>query len=305
MGKTLRFGAEINRDRPETKVFGIGGAGRNILSSLMDDQSVTNMSFCEVGEKRRFSNCSFINIDKHEIRNSYDSMANFRNSYSNLSEDKIDRSTESGDLFYILSGLGGQTGSWTTPIFSKKASKQGFTMVFVAMPFRNEGGSRYRLAKESKEKISNNCDVLGVFENSRLLKMSPHLPMTKAFDVMNSIIMLPITDFNAVMTRGDISSLRDFCKGVDEFRIGAGYGKGRKRGKRASKEAYRSPWLDNPEKYETILTVVTSGQGSAELEAEDALEVIRRRSPNANIMWGLKKDPDLGERTRVTLLAGI
>ncbi len=305
MGKTLRFGAETNRDRPKTKVFGIGGAGRNILSSLMDDQSVTNMSFCEVGEKKRFNNCSFININKKEIRDSYDSMMNIGNSYSNLSEEKINRSTEKGDLFYILSGLGGETGSWTTPIFSKKASKQGFTMVFVAMPFRNEGGSRYRLAKESKEKISKNCDVLAVFENSRLLKMSPHLPMTKAFDVMNSIIMLPITDFNAVMTRGDISSLQEFCKGVDEFRIGAGYGKGRKRGKRASKEAYRSPWLDEPEKYETILTVVTSGQGSAELEAEDALEVIRRRSPNANIMWGLRKDPNLGERTRVTLLAAI
>lgn len=305
MGKTLRFGAEKNRNRPETKVFGIGGAGRNILSSLMDDKSVTNMSFLEVGEKRRFSECPFINIHKPEIRESYDSISTIGNSHSNMSEEKLERNTRSGDLFYILSGLGGETGSWTTPVCSKRASKQGFTMVFVAMPFRNEGGSRYRLAKESKDVISKNCDILAVFENSRLLKMSPHLPMTKAFDVMNSIIMLPIVDFNSVMTRGDIPSLRKFCKDVKEFRIGAGYGKGRKRGKRASKEAYRSPWLDSPERYETILTVVTSGKGTAELEAEDALEVIRKRSPNANIMWGLKKDPDIGDRTRVTLLAGI
>ncbi len=305
MGKTLRFGAEKNRDRPETKVFGIGGAGRNILSSLMDDNSVTNMSFLEVGFKRRFDQCEFINIDKKEIRESYDTIKNIGNLRSNHSEEKLKRSSKSGDLFYVLSGLGGETGSWTTPVCSRITSDQGFTMVFVAMPFRNEGGSRARFAKEAKDEISKNCDVLAVFENSRLLKMSPHLPMTKAFNVMNSIIMLPIIDFNSVMTRGDISPLRDFCYGVDEFRIGAGYGKGRRRGKRASKEAYRSPWLDDPKDYETILTVVTSGKGTAELEAEDALDVIRKKSPDANIMWGLKKDPSIGDRTRVTLLAGI
>ncbi len=305
MGKTLRFGADTNRDRPETKVLGVGGAGRNILSSLMDDRSVKNMSFFEVGGKRRFNDCSFIGVDKKEIRESYDSVVNIGNLHSNHSEEKLKCSTNSGDLFYLLSGLGGETGSWTTPVCSRIASKKGFTMVFVAMPFRNEGGSRYTLAKESKQTISQNCDILAVFENSRLLKMSPHLPMTKAFEVMNSIIMLPIIDFNSVMTTGDIPSLREFCNGVDEFRIGAGYGKGRKRGKRASKEAYRSPWLDDPKRYETILTVVTSGKGTAELEAEDALQVIRKRSPNANIMWGLKKDPGIGDRTRVTLLAGI
>jgi len=305
MGKTLRFGAEKNRDRPETKVFGIGGAGRNILSSLMDDNSVTNMSFLEVGFKRRFDQCEFINIDKKEIRESYDTIKNIGNLRSNHSEEKLKRFSKSGDLFYVLSGLGGGTGSWTTPVCSRITSDQGFTMVFVAMPFRNEGGSRARFAKEAKDEISKNCDVLAVFENSRLLKMSPHLPMTKAFNVMNSIIMLPIIDFNSVMTRGDISPLRDFCYGVDEFRIGAAYGKGRRRGKRASKEAYRSPWLDDPKDYETILTVVTSGKGTAELEAEDALDVIRKKSPDANIMWGLKKDPSIGDRTRVTLLAGI
>jgi len=304
MGKTLRFGAEENRDRPETKIFGIGGAGRNILSSLIKDKSVTNMSFYEIGEDRRFTDCSYIEIDKQDIMESYDSIYSIGDISSNLSEDKVEHHASDGELFYILSGLGGEVGSWTTPVCSKIASKNGFTMVFVAIPFKNEGEKRLKLAEESKSNISKNCDILGVFENSRLLKMNPHLPMTKAFEVMNSIISLPVIDFNAVMTKGDIPALRKFCSGVDEFRIGAGYGKGRERGKRASEEAYRSPWLQEPERYETVLTVVTSGKGVAELEAEDALNVIRDRSPKADIMWGLKKDPSIGDRTRVTLLAG-
>ncbi len=304
MGKTLRFGAEKNRNRPDTKIFGIGGAGRNILSSLIEDKSVTNMSFYEIGEERRFTDCSFVEINKKGIMESYESISSLGEIGSGLSEDKIEHYVSDGELFYILSGLGGEVGSWTAPVCSKIASKHGFTMAFVAIPFKNEGKDRLKLAAESKNNLSKSCDVLGVFENSRLLKMNPHLPMTKAFDVMNSIIMLPVIDFNAVMTKGDIPALRKFCSGVNEFRIGAGYGKGRERGRKASKEAYRSPWLVDPEEYETILTVVTSGEGIAELEAEDALDVIREKSPRADIMWGLKKDPSIGDRTRVTLLAG-
>ncbi|MFO7792203.1 MAG: hypothetical protein R6W73_04365 [Candidatus Saliniplasma sp.] len=305
MGKTLRFGAEDNKKRPETKIFGIGGAGRNILSTLIKDKSVTNMSFFEIGENRRFSEGSYIDINKREIREYYDSIFSVGKTTPNHSVEKIKRFIENGELFYVLSGLGGETGSWTTPICSKMAVKQGFTMSFVAIPFRSEGKSRSTLAEESKKNLSKNCDVLGVFENSRLLEMNPHLPMTKAFEVMNTIIMLPVKDFNAVMTKGDMPHLRKFCSDVDGFRIGAGYGKGRKRGRRASEEAYRSPWLESPERYDTVLTVVTSGKGTAELEAEDALDVIREKSPKADIMWGLRKDPSIGERTRVTLLAGI
>lgn len=305
MSNLQRFGSEQSKERPKTRAFGIGGAGRNILSYLMDEESLMNLEAYELGRKPRLNNCNFIRVKKEDMRKIYEGNMKIGMRSSGHSKRKIKDHIEDSEMHYIVSGLGGETGSWTTPVCTYLGEQTDtFTIALVATPFDKEGKERVKFANQAKEKIRPYADILAVFENSRLLDLNPHLPMTKAFNVMNSIISLPVKDFNAVMTRGDIPYLKKFCSGVDEFRIGAGYGKGRRRGERASEEAYRSPWLDDPEEYETVLTVVSSGKGRAELEAEDALSVIKEKSPDANVMWGLRKIPDLGERTRVTLLAG-
>ncbi len=307
MVKIKRFGAQTEDPikRPDTMIFGIGGAGRNILSSMIDTPHLSNVDKFEVGCVDMLPNLPFIQIDKRDMKESFDSKSSFGIRPPNPTEEKLIRRIKNADILYLLSGMGGRTGSWTTPTLAHIGKNKGaFTIALLAMPFETENTGRCRFAEEAKDRVGEHADILGVFSNSRLLSLNPHLPMTKAFDVMNNIISLPVQDLNAVVTKDDLKTLKVFCDGVDEFRIGAGYGRGRERGKRASEEALRSPWLDDFSDYRTILSVVTSGVGSAELEASDALDIISEKAPKANILWGLRKNPELGERTKVTLLAG-
>ncbi len=307
MSETRRFGSEMigSTKRPSAIALGIGGAGRNILSSIRDDPKFANMKAYEVGVSDRLPELPFIHVDMQEIQHTFESKISLVHRPMNNTEEKFMRRLKGMDIMYILSGMGGETGSLTSYTCAQLGDKLGlFTIALVALPFKTEGKNRHELANEAKSKISEHADVVAAFHNSRLMRLNPYISMNKAFDVMNSIIRLPMDDFNSVITSEDIPHLKRFCKDVDEFRIGAGYGKGQERGKKASLDALRSPWLDDMEDYETILAVVTSGIGHAEMEAQDALDVLIDRSPNSHIMWGLRKDPSIGERTRVTILAG-
>ncbi len=307
MSETRRFGSDISdsAERPDTLAFGIGGAGRNILSSIRDDKKFANMKAYEVGVSDRLPELPFIHVDMQEMSDTFNTDISLIHRPMNQTEEKMIRRLKGMDIMYILSGMGGETGSWTSYTCAQLGEKLGMlTMALVALPFKTENPTRHELAEEAKDKISKHADVVAVFHNSRLMRLNPYISMNKAFSVMNSIIRLPMDDFNTVITREDTPHLKRFCSGVDEFRIGAGYGKGRERGKRASMDALRSPWLDDMEDYETILAVVTSGVGSAEMEAQDAIDVLLDHAPNAHLMWGLRKDTSIGERTRVTLLAG-
>ncbi len=308
MVEIRRFGADISGGirRPLTAALGIGGAGRNILTSMTDQPEFANMKFFEVGVGERLPELPFMHVDKLDMYHAYESKIPVTGRPLNHTEDKIMRRITGTDIVYVVAGMGGETGSWTAYSCAQIGQLLGaFTIALVALPFNNESTERQELAREAKDKISKHADVTGVFHNSRLLRMNPNIPMTRAFEVMNTIIQLPMREFNTVITDRDIIHLKRFCNTVDEFRIGAGYGKGRERGKQASLEAFRSPWLDDTGEYETVLTVVTSGTGSGEMEAQDALDAINEWAPGANIMWGLRKDPMIGDRTRVTLLAGI
>lgn len=306
MTSIKRFGAEIGdkEDRPSTIALGIGGAGRNIISDI-ESQSLSNIRMYEVGTSERVPDISFIKISKADMKDAYKSDLGIKRRPLTNSEKNIERRIRSADLFYLVSGLGGETGSWSTLPCAELSEKFGaFTIGLFAKPFKSENKNRREFADEAQKKIQEHLDVTVIFSNSKLLDINPHLPMKKSFEVINTIMRLPMEDFNGVMNKSDIPTLKDFCTGVNEFRIGAGYGKGRERGKRASNEALDSPWLDDFDDYETVLAVITSGKGSGEVEAQDAMEIVQEKWPDANVMWGLRKDTSIGERTRVVLLAG-
>lgn len=302
-----RFGSETpdKKNRPRTVAVGAGGAGRNILSSLRNEPKLSNVKMFEIGTSERLPDLPFVAVSKNDLQTAYEMDLPLGMRPTTPSEDKLMRRLRESEILYIVSGLGGEMGSWTSPVCTQIGKRiDAFTITLVATPFKSENQTRREFSEDAQEKIRKYADVMAVFGNDKLQKINPNLPMTKAFDVMNSIISMPLEDFNSVMTKEDIPHLKKFCSDTDEFRIGAGYGKGRERGIRAAEEAYRSPWLDEPISYNTILAVVTSGKGRGELEAQDALEVINRKSPHANVLWGLRKDHELGERTKVTILAG-
>ncbi len=300
-----RFGENIsNQKPPSTLVLGIGGAGRNIVEEIGDMPS-SNVEIYEVGTSSRPPKLSFLSISKEDLKKAYDSEVEIKERPLTPSEEKLKNKMKGFEMVYLIAGLGGKTGSWTIPVCAQLGKiHSSFTMGLLTKPFESESENRRKLSENSQTKADRYLDGCAVFPNNKLLETHPNLPISKAFSVMNKIIRFPIVDFNAVITKSDISIMRDFCKDVDEFKIGAGYGKGRKKGVRAAKEALKSPWFEKLEGFDKVLTVITASSREEKIDIEDALEEIQRTWPKADILWGVKKDPKIKERIRVTILAG-
>jgi len=305
MTVTKKLGEEhIDESRPSTLVLGIGGAGRNIVEEIRDMESST-VKICEVGTSSRPPKLSFLSISKEDMKKAYNSKIGVKERPLTRSEEKLKHKIKDFKIIYLIAGLGGRTGSWTIPVCAQLSKRYcSFAMGLLAKPFESESENRKKLSEESQSEARKHLDGYVVFPNSKLLEINPNLPISKAFSVMNRIIRLPIVDINSVITKSDISDMKQFCEKVGEFRIGAGYGKGRKKGVKAAKEALRSPWLEDLANFDKVLTVVTTSSKKEIMDVEDALEEIKRSSPHADIIWGARKDHEMDERMRVTILAG-
>lgn len=301
-----KFGEDhIDEKRPSTLVMGIGGAGRNIVEEIGERPS-SDIKVCEVGTSSRPPKLSFLSISKEDMKEAYNSEIYLKKRPLTRSEEKLKSKIKDFEIVYLIAGLGGRTGSWAVPVCAQLSKKHcSFTMGLLTKPFESESENRKKLSEESQIEAHKYLDGAAVFSNDKLLEINPNLPINKAFSVMNRIIRLPIVDFNSVITKSDISNMKDFCESVDEFKVGAGYGKGRKKGMRAAKEALKSPWLEGLAKLDKILTVVTTSSKKEIMDVEDALDEVQRAWPDADIMWGIRKDSRIEEeRMRVTMLAG-
>ncbi len=306
MPSKMRFGKdhEVDDDRPSILIMGIGGAGRNIVEGIGDIAS-KNVKIYEVGTSSRPPKLPHISISKEDIKSAYHSEIRMDERPLSRSEKKLEDKIKSFDIVYLIGGLGGRTGSWTIPVCGEICEKNSsFAFGFLAKPFDTESESRKKLSEEAQKEALKFLDSAAIFSNSKLLEINPHLPIKKAFDVMNRIIRIPLVDLNSVVTGSDIPDLKKFCDDVKEFRIGAGYGSGRKKGLKAAKEALRSSWLEDTKEYKKLMVIVSSSDGEKDMIVEDALEEIEKECSRADIIWGLREDADLGERTRVTLLGG-
>lgn len=300
-----KFGeGQTDEKPPSTLILGIGGAGRNIIEE-MGEMPSSNIHICEVGTSSRPPKRDFLSISKEDLKRAYSSEIDVKERPFTESEEKLKRKIEGFELIYLIAGLGGRTGSWTVPVCAKLSKKQSsLTIGMFAKPFESESENRKKLSEEAQRKAHRYLDLSAVFPNGKLLEINPHLPIGKAFSVMNKIIRVPIVDLNSVITKSDLPYIRKFSKNIVEFKIGAGYGKGRKKGVKAAKEALRSPWLEDLNDADRILTVITTNYEKKLMDVQDALEKVQDYWPDADIIWGTRKDSRIEKRIRVTVLAG-
>lgn len=305
MKKIVKLQKEIDEDenRPKSAAFGIGGAGRNIISSF-DSEKFPNIDIYEVGEENRLDIYPTINVYRKDIKTIIETKLSLKYRERTHSEKVLESYIEDYDIVYILCGLGGEMGSCVSTICSRLSNQLSlFSVALFATPFKTESPSRIKYSKKTRSKLESLSDISVAFSNSKLLKMNPQLSLKKAFDVMNNIISIPMEDLNPMLTKEDIPELISFCGDVEGFSVGSGYGKGREKGKRAIKEALRSAWIEKDD-FDKIIALITRGKKSSKYDVQDILDSLNSNFPDAEIMYGLRKDRSLGERIRVTILAG-
>lgn len=290
----------IGQERPSSLLVGVGGAGCNAVS---------------VSELERFVVISDSDAEHHGldvVRVSSSELEIFRTTSPHYltpelpAVQRLAERIDDNDIVFIFSGMGGETGSHTSPVLAHISRKRAKLVVsVVCTPFSVEGKDRHKHAAEGLGKLALMSDICIVLANDGLAKAAPQMQFRRAFRVMDQVMNFVPNEMRQVLTKGSLRDLKDHFRGCRQCRLGVGIGKGVFAERQAIQEAFESPWFDVPMRDVPIcMAMIAIGAGQDHL-VEPMVQGLLERLPAASVLYAVRGDPDLQDRVQVTLLIGL
>ncbi|MBS1263604.1 MAG: Cell division protein FtsZ [Methanonatronarchaeales archaeon] len=226
-------------------------------------------------------------------------------------EDDIREVMEGSDMVFITCGLGGGTGTGSSPVVADIAREVGaLTIAVVTTPFSVEGEARMENARSGLRRLQDVCDTVIVIPNDRLLESVPRLPLQQAFKVCDEVLMRAVKGITELITKPglvnlDFADVRTVMGQGGVAMIGVGEADGEKKAQKAIEKALRSPLFNvDVSGADAALINVTGGARMSISEAEAVVHrVYEKVSEDAKIIWGAQVDGDLDDSCRVMLVA--
>jgi cell division protein FtsZ len=228
-------------------------------------------------------------------------------------EAQIREAVKDANLVFLVSCLGGGTGTGAAPVIAGIAKELGVLSIgIVTTPFRFEGRRKLRLAEEAIEKMRGHVDALIVINNDNMMRISSDkkLSVNDAFraadDVLRQGIRL-ITDL--VLRSGvvniDFADLATVLRSNEKSDAIIGIGESKTSATDAVREALASPLLDRTIEgaHDIILNVV--GDESLALSAvQEASEFLRKEAgTDVDMIFGSACDPEMAGTIRAMVVA--
>lgn len=296
----VRFSQSLDDPRIRFKLFGIGSAGCNIIQNspfptVAVSTSASDLERSGAGRK--------ILVGRDQIIGTSDAGPDLLKSLPSIVGHELSDMFNNTDVAFMMCGLGGITGSYGTKLVSSIARSKGTTgIVLAATPFSAESIRRRDLASQALKGIASVSSLCVEFGNDKLSSLGSNIPLSRAFGILNGIMMRPVIDLSTTVSRNDIPALRQTLGGVTYARFGLGLGRGDERSERAVREAITSPWFDFPLEETGAALAVYSASDAWEKEALDVIGRLEAAVPSSKLIWGAYSDPSLGDRIRLSLL---
>ncbi len=226
------------------------------------------------------------------------------------SRNEIKEILKDTDMLFLLTGLGGGTGTGSAPVIAQMAKDMGIiTIACVTMPFSIER-ARVDKAEIGLSKLRDACNSVIVIDNNRLVKLAGNLPVNQAFAVANelvstmiksivetiaipSLVNLDFADVKAIMTHGNLCTM------------GIGESSSENRVEEAVRKAMQNPLLEVDYTGATgALIHITGGEDMTLEEVNRVGELITEKlDPDAMVMWGSRIQKGMEGKIRVMLIA--
>jgi len=228
------------------------------------------------------------------------------------SRDEIKRAVAGADMVFVTAGMGGGTGTGSIPLVAEMAKQSGaLTIAVVTKPFTFEGTHRNKIAEEGIINLMDKVDTLVIIPNDRLLDLCDQKTgVDGAFKLADEVLHHGVQAIAEVVTvpgliNLDFADIRTVMKDAGPAWMSIGRGSGQNRAADAAKEALASPLLDVSMEGAAGVLFNISGSSSLTLyEVNNAAEVIRQAvDPEANVIFGVCLDPNMGNDIRLTLIA--
>jgi cell division protein FtsZ len=184
------------------------------------------------------------------------------------------------------------------------------TIAVVTKPFTFEGTHRNQTAEEGINALMNHVDTLIIIPNDRLLDLCDQkMNVDGAFKMADEVLHHGVQAIAEVITvpgliNLDFADVKTIMKDAGPAWMSIGRGTGQNRAIDAAKQALASPLLDISMQGAKRVLFNISGANLTLYEVNNAAEVIRQAvDPNANVIFGVVMDANLGNDVRLTLIA--
>jgi len=228
------------------------------------------------------------------------------------SRDEIKQAVSGADMVFITAGMGGGSGTGSAPVVAEVAKQSGALVIcIVTKPFGFEGAHRTKTADEGIMELLSRVDTLVIIPNDRLLELCDQKTgVDGAFKMADEVLHHGVQAIAEVVTvpgliNLDFADIRTIMKDAGPAWMSIGLGSGQNRAVDAAKQALASPLLDvSIDGARGVLFNVAGGSNLSLFEVNNAAEIIRGAvDPEANVIFGVVLDPNMGNECRITLIA--
>ena len=299
------------------KVVGIGGAGGNAVTRMIDEE-LEGVEFISINTDSQALKSSqaqvTLQVGKKLTRGlGAGARPEIGRQALAESEEDVRRALEGADLVFVTAGMGGGTGTGAAPMVAEIARDMGaLTIGIITRPFSFEGKKRERQAEQGIIELRRCVDTMIVVPNDRLLAVVPKGTsfrdgLKKADEILLHATQ-GISDLIGVTgeINVDFADVRTVMSSRGPALMGSGFGEGETRAQEAAQEAISSPLLDEVSiaGARGVLINITGGMDLAIDEVTEISSIIQEGAGDeAEIIFGAVHDPDLEGKIRVTVIA--
>lgn len=304
--------------KPIITVFGVGGAGGNAVNNMLlarlqganfvvantDAQSLEH-SLCE--NKIQLG----VEITRGLGAGASPEVGALA---AEESADEIRRYLEGSNMVFITGGMGGGTGTGSSPVVAKIAKELGIlTVGVVTKPFHFEGKHRIRTADQGLLELQRFVDTLIVIPNQNLFRVAnEQTTFADAFKMADDVLHAGVRGVTDLMIMPglinlDFADIRTVMSEMGKAMMGTGEASGEDRAIKAAEAAISNPLLDHNSMRGArgVLINITGGVDMTLFEVDSAANRIREEvgDTDANIIFGSTFNPELNGVIRVSVVA--
>lgn len=300
------------------RVVGVGGAGGNVVNTMVEDGSILDVEFVAVN-----TDAQALQVSKADTKLRVgDGITRGLGSGGNpivgrkAAEESVEMIHEhlaGSDMVFITAGMGGGTGTGAAPIVGEVAKNQGaLTIAVVMKPFHFEGQRRMEAALKGIDELKQKVDTMIIIPNQRLLEiMDPSASFSDAMHKSDEVMLQAVKSIANLCTQTglinvDFADVRSIMDNAGTAMMGIGKASGDDRAIQAAIQAIESPLLEVKINGATgVLLNIVGGKNLRIHEIDEAARVVGERvAPDANIIFGSRIEETMNpDEIEITVIA--
>ena len=320
--------------RISVKVFGVGGAGINVMELLLKEALPgTPDMFADGQDKGGMPGLSFVAVDtdphalaassaREKLQLETPLLRGLGTGGDpergrTLAEEQLPRLkalSEGADVVFILAGLGGGAGTGIAPVLARAAKETGaLVLAFVTTPFQCEGTRRQRLAQQGLTELKSAADGAIRLPNQQVFKMiDENTSVLDTFKITNELLVAGVRGiWRLLLHKGlieihftELANLLRDRHAESTFAVAQALGPTRSR--EVMDKLLAHPMLNGGQALTEAEAVLVSLMGGPDLtmaEVNRVMEQVNRQCEHAQVIMGAAIDETFKERLAVTLIA--